>query len=95
MRGRLEGLNELIRVLRESLASGQVNALSTSLVEHVSSELEELVSELKGTLPKQEIKKIEEKHEELKKAGAKNPEVNPENVKKAEDLMQSLMALQK
>ncbi len=95
LRGRLEGLNELISVLKESLDSGDNNALSKSLAGHIASELGGLIDELRGNAPRVEIKKIEAKHEELRKAGEKSPEVSKETVKKAEDLMQSLMAIKK
>ncbi len=94
LRGRLLGLNELIRVLKETLSSGE-GELSKSIVEHVSNEMEEIIDELRGVAPKADIRKIEEKHEELKKASEKTPELNKENVRKADDLMKSLMDLQK
>ncbi|HIH20064.1 TPA: hypothetical protein HA244_02240 [Candidatus Micrarchaeota archaeon] len=101
LRGRLLGLNDLIKVLREAMEKTGENALSKSIVEHVSSEVEDLLREFKANAPKHEaeaLEKIGEKHEELKKSIGKTsadqedsgPEVK-EQVKKADELMKSLL----
>src|SRR3989338_5381254 len=83
LRGRLLGLNDLVEVLKDSLdkSGGENEAVVKDIVEHVTNEIEDLLSELKETANKHEAKKIEaieEKHEELKQG------LKEESRKKAE-----------
>ncbi|HLD63257.1 MAG TPA: hypothetical protein VI875_05325 [Candidatus Norongarragalinales archaeon] len=94
LRGRLEGLNELLAVLKEAISQGGNEALEKSLVEHVSSELEGMISELKGVVPQGKMLEFEQKHEELKQAAEEQP-LGKAHVKKADELMQSLLEMQK
>jgi len=88
LRGRLVGLKELIRVLEDALSKGGGEAIAKSIAEHISSELEEIIGELKETARESELKEIEEKHEEFK---ATQPSLSKEHVRKAGELMESLM----
>src|SRR3989338_535379 len=101
LRGRLLGLNDLIEVLSETLEKGGENSLSKNIVAHISGEVEDLLREFKVNAPKHEaqaLEKIGEKHEDLKKSIEESkPEedysepVVREQVKKADELMKSLL----
>ncbi|MEM4254816.1 MAG: hypothetical protein QXR53_00605 [Candidatus Norongarragalinales archaeon] len=95
LRGRLEGLNELIGVLKEALSGGEVGALEKSMVEHISGELEEIIDELEGSVPERQLRKVSEQHEEFKKAAEESKPLNKEHVKKADELMKSLLEMKK
>ncbi len=95
LRGRLEGLNELIGVLKEAMSEGGSEALEKSMVEHISSELEEMIGEFKGAIPEKQLRKVSEQHEELKKAAEESQPLSKAHVKKADELMKSLLEMQK
>ena len=102
LKGRLLGLNDLIQVLKEALSkSSGENAISRTIVEHISNEVEDLLTELKATLPDKELKKIEkieQKHEEFREAIEEKKEqgeapLTKDEVKKADELMKRLLDL--
>lgn len=110
IQGRLMGLNELIRILRESVEEDeqlQMNGLARSIVEHIASEMDEIIDEVKGVhaekkeTPPVEIKRAEAQVEKMTVAAKtitqKPPEQAPKELKKhveaADDLMKNLMAL--
>ncbi|MBS3069917.1 hypothetical protein J4220_00225 [Candidatus Micrarchaeota archaeon] len=94
LRGRLEGLKQLVGVLDEALDQGGGEAIEKKLVSHVSAEIEELISELKEGMPERKMREFEEKHEELKQVAEEQP-LSKTHVKKADELMQSLLDMQK
>lgn len=74
LRGRLLGLNDLVQVLKEATAKGgSENAISKSILEHISNEVEDILAELKATVPEHQMRKIdeaEEKHDEFRREAA-------------------------
>ncbi|MFH1199865.1 MAG: hypothetical protein V1708_02250 [Candidatus Micrarchaeota archaeon] len=108
--GRLEGLNELVKILSEAVTQDeqvQMNTLARSLIEHIASEMDEIIDEVKGVhverrqTPPVEIKRAEAQVDRMQAAaksiGNKTPEQAPKELKRhveaADDLMKNLMAL--
>ena len=110
LQGRLIGLNELIRILREAVEEEEkleMNGLARSLVEHIASEMDEIIEEVRGVhverreTPPAELKKAEAQVDRMQAAAKaierKPPEQAPKELKRhveaADDLMKNLMAL--
>ena len=110
IQGRLMGLNELIRILRESVEEDEkmeMNVLARSIIEHIASEMDEIIDEVKGVqaekkeIPPVEIRRAEAQVDRMQAAAKtiekKPPEQAPKELKKhveaADDLMKNLMAL--
>ncbi|MFH1107340.1 MAG: hypothetical protein V1787_05595 [Candidatus Micrarchaeota archaeon] len=108
--GRLMGLNELIKILRESVDEDdklQMNGLARSIVEHIASEMDEIIDEVKGAhherheTPPAELKRAEAQVDRMqasaKTISQKPPEQAPRELRKhvesADDLMKNLMAI--
>ncbi|PIO05848.1 hypothetical protein COT29_03910 [Candidatus Micrarchaeota archaeon CG08_land_8_20_14_0_20_59_11] len=107
IRGRLEGLNELISILKDAVTGDkpvEPNTVVKTIVLHISNEMEEIVGEMK--------EQHGESHPVLRKAKAESDRmereakaIEPEheaediapmvkkNVESADDLMKSLMAM--
>ncbi len=108
LEGRLLGLNQLISLLRDAYEvddAGSSRAIVRSIVEHISSEMDVIIDELKEIhgsghpALKQAEKKQVVMAKEVKKASAsgagdeKVSESLKKNVDTADDLMKSLMEL--
>ncbi len=106
--GRLMGLNELISILKDSMETeGETHsdAITKSIVKHISSEMDMILDEVHGEHTRQEMAPIHEQHDdyqahtkkvvkevEKKSAEEAAPAVR-KNVDAAEELMKNLMAL--
>lgn len=102
--GRLMGLNELISILKDSMdASEKLDSsiIVRSVVQHISTEMGDILDEVHGSHPARAMAAIVEKHEEVQKHAesledikpAKAPEALKKNVDAADELMKNLLAL--
>ncbi|PIT85675.1 hypothetical protein COU36_01890 [Candidatus Micrarchaeota archaeon CG10_big_fil_rev_8_21_14_0_10_59_7] len=107
IRGRLEGLNELIGILKDAVNTDkpiEPNTIVKTIVLHISGEMDEIVSQMKDEHGESHpvLKKAKEESERMEKEAN---EIKPEqeaadvapmvkkNVESADDLMKSLMAM--
>jgi len=102
VQGRLLGLNELIKLLKDAVENGE-NAGSSALVKtvviHISNEMDSIIGDLRdqhGDHPV--LRQAAQKSEEIKKqAEEMDDETGPQEVKKhvqaADDLMKNLVSL--
>ncbi|VVB67673.1 Uncharacterised protein [Candidatus Norongarragalina meridionalis] len=105
IRGRLEGLNELIGILKDAVNTDkpvEPNTVVKTIVLHISNEMDEIVSQMKEDHGASHpvLKKAERESDRMEKeAKAMEPEdeetvpVMKKNVESADDLMKSLMAM--
>ena len=107
IRGRLEGLNELIGILKDAVSTDkpiEPNTVVKTIVLHISNEMDEIVSQMKEEHGASHpvLKRAEKESARMEKeANRIEPENEAEevapimkkNVESADDLMKSLMAM--
>jgi hypothetical protein len=101
LQGRLLGLSELIKVLKDAVEDEQevkANSLAKSVIQHISCEMESILAELKSLHGEERFKDFEEMHEDLKARTEKQvkkegAEALKQHVEESDDLMQNLIAL--
>lgn len=96
LEGRLLGLNELIKILKELVErepQPESASIVRTIVEHISGEMDSIMSTLKEELPQKEAARIEKRVAEIAKA----PEEKElaEHVSTAEDIMAAIMKAKK
>ncbi|NUN11452.1 hypothetical protein HUU53_02305 [Candidatus Micrarchaeota archaeon] len=107
LQGRLLGLNELIKVLKESInEEGSNHGVIQSIVGHISNEMSDILGDL-GEVKENKLEEIKEKHAEVKQQVKEIQKTEPkkeeiaksslfkENVETADDLMKGLMKVSK
>lgn len=99
LKGRLLGLNELIKILKDAMESGESGGITKSIVEHIASEMDSIIDEMKEAHGAA--------HPVLKTAAAKSLALSKEisgeepeaalekQIAGADVLLKNLMALQK
>ena len=107
LEGRLMGLNELVSILREASEDEKNlsgNVLVKTLIQHIASEMDEIISEMKeehGEHPL--LKKAEKAQAAMEKDALKTEKKQPEeagealkkHVETADELMKNLLELRK
>lgn len=104
LEGRLKGLNELIVILKDAVESPEPasNEIVRSIIEHISNEMNEIVSELSEQhgeshpVVREAEKTIKIVEKQAAKAGEKPvqaPAALKKSVESTDDLMKSLLAL--
>ena len=102
--GRLLGLNELIKILKDSVDEKtpmQMNSLVKSIIEHIAGEMEEIIEDMRGihkergNRPSSILKNAENKVQTIadaaKKIEKKSAEAAPEELKKHVEVADDLM----
>jgi len=102
--GRLLGLNELIKILKDAVDEKepmQMNALVKSIIEHIAGEMEEIIDDMKGihkergNKPSPFLRSAENKVQGIadaaKKIEKKSAEAAPEELKKHVEVADDLM----
>ena len=96
LEGRLVGLSELIKILKELVErepQPESASIVRTIVEHISSEMDSIMGTLKEELPQKEVSRISKKVSEITK-GAEEKELS-EHVSTAEDIMAAIMKAKK
>ncbi len=99
LKGRLLGLNELIMILKDAMESGETGTIVRSIVEHISSEMQSIIEELKAAHgPDHPVLRVAEAKSAAvaRETRGDTPEAALEKqIATADVLLKNLMALQK
>lgn len=95
LEGRLVGLSELIKILKELVErepQPESASIVRTIVEHISSEMDSIMGTLKEELPPKEASRISKKVSEIARGEEKEL---AEHVSTAEDIMAAIMKAKK
>lgn len=96
--GRLAGLSELIKILKDLIQGEEkpdLNGIVKTIVLHISSEMDEIITELAKEHGERALGRASEKLEELKGVESERKPDLAAHMENADDLMKDLMGLKK